>query len=452
MKAKHIAYLGLSLATAFATIGCESDGEETTGSWQAQSRDALSSAHLASIPPYNAAKLCLDAARELEAAGYDREAAVQYERARRFEPDIPKIAHRLAVLYDRTNQTTKALIEYGRALEAEPKNADLLNDIGYFYYSREQWAAAEEYLSRAVDIEANHTRAWTNLAMTYAQQQRYDEAIGAFERVVSTPAAHSNVGMIMAQQGKYSMAKQALNWALSQDPDLVQARTALKWIEMRERTATVPNAPMPEGEMYMPEHGPTPMDTHESHGGSVQSITNHAQPRKNAMFALAQPMRASDHQFVLAPPAPRAIPATWYAPPRLDRRLAAAPSYGNAKQSIPMVPMPKATEALASNPVQPNTQRLALPLTSYERQYIQPAVYRPAAQPAVNKTSTRSNVYLASNRPTFDRQSTLNDQPRIAAEAKAAATLPAIEAGDDITHHSAPSSVRRLTVLHHRGR
>src|SRR5690606_11352921 len=128
-------------------------------------------------------------------------------------------------------------------------------------------------------------------------------------RVVSSPAAHSNVGMIMAQQGKYSMAKQALNWALSQDPELVQARTALKWIEMRERTATVPGAPMPDGEMHMPEHGPTPMD--DTHGESVHSVTKRAQPRGNAEFALAQPMRASDYQFVLAPPAPRAIPAAW---------------------------------------------------------------------------------------------------------------------------------------------
>src|SRR5204862_6471941 len=64
------------------------------------------------LPPDQAALVCWNAAEEMRKAGLDREAIAQYEKVRDADPNRPRVAWRLAVLYDKQGDSARALAEY----------------------------------------------------------------------------------------------------------------------------------------------------------------------------------------------------------------------------------------------------------------------------------------------------------------------------------------------------
>lgn len=177
--------------------------------------------------PHDAAQVCRATAEQLEQNGRAAEAIDQYLRARRFDPDLEGIAHHLAVLYDRAGDHERALPEYRRAIQESPKNADLWNDYGYFEYEREDYAAAEKHLRRALELAPKHPRAAVNLGLTLAEQGKYDDAQVAFEKAVSPAAAQHNLGIILARHGKTVEAAELLHAAAAADPTLKPTQAVL---------------------------------------------------------------------------------------------------------------------------------------------------------------------------------------------------------------------------------
>jgi Tfp pilus assembly protein PilF len=178
----------------------------------------------------DAAALCLTLAHQVEQEGLEAEAARQYELARHYQPEVD-VAHRLAVLYDHLGSPALASAEYERAVEAHPNDADLLNDLGYSHYTHGQWAVAEQYLRRAVENNPQHQRAWSNLGMVLAQQGRTRESLEAFQHSVSPAEAQYNVGFLLAERGKTGEARAAYCEALRLQPDLAAAQLALAKLE-----------------------------------------------------------------------------------------------------------------------------------------------------------------------------------------------------------------------------
>ncbi len=183
------------------------------------------------LPPEQAAQLHLETARELEKVGREPEAIAQYELARQSDARLTQVSRRLAVLYDRQCETTKALAEYRLALHLTPKDADLLNDLGYCHYSRGDMAAAEKTLREALAIDGKHARAWTNLGLALGRQERYAESFEAFSHAVTPAEAHANVGVLMAQQGKTDEARQRLRQALELAPEMRTAQAVLSRLQ-----------------------------------------------------------------------------------------------------------------------------------------------------------------------------------------------------------------------------
>jgi Tfp pilus assembly protein PilF len=178
-----------------------------------------------------AAKVCLATAQTLEKKGQDKEALLEYERARKQNPHLVGVAWRLAVLYNRQGNVERARTEYQIALGEQPSDADLLNDIGYFCYEQRQNREAESYLRQALAINPNHKRAWVNLGKVLAQQDRYEESCEAFGQVVRPAQAAANVGILLAKEGKVAEARQVLHKALTLEPDLKAARLVLTQLE-----------------------------------------------------------------------------------------------------------------------------------------------------------------------------------------------------------------------------
>ena len=49
--------------------------------------------------------------------------------------------------------------------------------------------------------------------------------------MIGPAAAHSNVGVLMAKQGRYDQAKQAFHQALAPDPTLQQPKAFLAYLD-----------------------------------------------------------------------------------------------------------------------------------------------------------------------------------------------------------------------------
>ena len=56
--------------------------------------------------------------------------------------------------------------------------------------------------------------------MSLAEQKQHDEAFAAFERAAGTAAAHNNLGIILARQGRLDDARRELAEARRLDPTL----------------------------------------------------------------------------------------------------------------------------------------------------------------------------------------------------------------------------------------
>jgi Tfp pilus assembly protein PilF len=183
------------------------------------------------LPPAKAAELCWAAGEEMRKGGFEAEAVTQYEKVREHDPRWPRVAWRLALLYDRQGNGVKAAAEYQRALEAEPRNADLLNDYGYFSYQRGDLANAEARLRQALTLSPKHARVSVNLGLTLGKQGRFAEALACFQRTLPPAQAHCNVGVLLANQGRTAEARSYFQEAQRLDPALAQARTFLALLD-----------------------------------------------------------------------------------------------------------------------------------------------------------------------------------------------------------------------------
>jgi tetratricopeptide (TPR) repeat protein len=182
------------------------------------------------LAPAASAKVNLKVAEAMEKNGHPADAAFHYEKARQGDPSL-HVAARLARLYDRLGNESRALAEYQRALKEDSRDADVYASLGYFYYARGQWAEAEENLHHALSINPKHQRAWVNLGLTLGEQGQYDKSLDAFRKAVSEAEAHSNLAFVLTTQGKREEAKEEYRRALELDPNLAIARRALGKLE-----------------------------------------------------------------------------------------------------------------------------------------------------------------------------------------------------------------------------
>jgi Tfp pilus assembly protein PilF len=187
--------------------------------------------------------------------GHDTEAIAQYERARQYDPRARGVAHRLAILYDRTADLKRANAEFQLALKEEPRNPDLLNDVGYFCYNRGRWAEAEQYFRNAIAAKPDHAKAWNNLGLTLAQQERWQESLEAFGKVVSPSEAKSNLAFILTTRGKREEAKALYRQALADESDSKIARGALDRLENAGNKTTTEPKPLGYEVIPVPPRG-----------------------------------------------------------------------------------------------------------------------------------------------------------------------------------------------------
>ena len=225
--------ISLGLITS---IGCTNSGFlpwKCTSPDSAESGLATTGKSDGELPPKEAARACLVTAEQMQNGGQVQQAILLYEKARKNDPSLKSIAHRLAVLYDIQGDSQRSLSEYKLAVEAEPKNADVASDLGYYYFQRNNLGDAERELRRALEIDPKHAKALNNLGMVLAAEKHFNESFQVFSRAVGPAAAHSNLGVLLAKQGRNDEARKEFHQALAIDPTLKQPQAFLAYLDGR---------------------------------------------------------------------------------------------------------------------------------------------------------------------------------------------------------------------------
>lgn len=199
------------------------------------------------LPAVDAARACLKTAEELHSRGFETDAIKEYEHARRLDPTLTMIAAKLATLYARNGDDSRAIAEFEKAIAAQPNDPATLNDLGCFQSDREDWSAAEKSFHRALRQKPDHARSCVNLAVVYAKSGRVEESRIFFRRVLTPAQAEYNLGVIFAGLGRTAEAETSFKAALDLDPQLDQARDALDKLQNKRpaRSGTLGFNPTP---------------------------------------------------------------------------------------------------------------------------------------------------------------------------------------------------------------
>ncbi len=213
-------------------LGCHSALDDRPNMVASLNRDEPARAE-PELPLSQSAQACFVTAEDLAASGHDEEAIKLYDRARQYNPKLTQCSHRLALCYERSGKYAEALAEYQKALKSTPKDAALLNDFGYFYLQRGNLDEAEKALRASVASDAKCLPAWANLGLVLGFRERYGEAYEALAKAATPAEAHSNLGVILAQQEKFDAARAEFQQALTLNAELQQPRRLLAWLDQR---------------------------------------------------------------------------------------------------------------------------------------------------------------------------------------------------------------------------
>lgn len=186
---------------------------------------------LVELPDAEAAEACQRTGAELQAAGYLSKAIRLYERSLAKNPKQPGLYHQLAVLYDRTGNAYRSEEYYQKAIKHGNRSTDLLNDYGYFHLSHGRASEAEPWFRKAVASDADYRKATINLAHALALMGEDQESLELFTSIVGEAAAYSNLGAILAKQGRSEDARRALQKAQQLNPELEQPAALLAAIK-----------------------------------------------------------------------------------------------------------------------------------------------------------------------------------------------------------------------------
>jgi tetratricopeptide (TPR) repeat protein len=134
-------------------------------------------------------------------------------------------------LQNRSRKLPEALAVYTKAIAVDPAFSWPYHNIGRLYMSQDNDAEALTWLTRALSVNRNQLRAQFNQGVAAARLRRYDEALDAYNRVLSmdpTDAdAHACVGWLLLKSGRRDEGLRELQAAVRLEPALDEERRYL---------------------------------------------------------------------------------------------------------------------------------------------------------------------------------------------------------------------------------
>lgn len=132
----------------------------------------------------------------------------------------------LAELQTRQGRTELVEATLQKAVSLAPGDWLLNMQLGTHYLDSGKWVQAGEQFRHAVELVPDNPRAHNNLGLAYRGLDRLDAAAGAFRKALDlepTFIRFRNLGMVLAEAGKYPEAVQALGQSIEMRPQQYRA-------------------------------------------------------------------------------------------------------------------------------------------------------------------------------------------------------------------------------------
>jgi eukaryotic-like serine/threonine-protein kinase len=132
----------------------------------------------------------------------------------------------LAELQTRQGRTDLVEATLQKAVSLAPDDWLLTMQLGAHYLDNGKWALADEQFRHAVELVPDNPRAYNNLGLVYRGLDRLDDSAAAFRKALDlepTFIRFRNLGMVLAEAGKYSEATQALGRSIEMRPNQYRA-------------------------------------------------------------------------------------------------------------------------------------------------------------------------------------------------------------------------------------
>ena len=127
----------------------------------------------------------------------------------------------LAILYENQGRTELVEPTLKKAIALAPDDCGLVQQLGEHYLVPGKWAQAGEQYRHAADLTPDNSRALNNLGLAYRGLDRLEESAAAFQKAIDlepTFLRFRNLGMVLAEAGKYSDASRMLERAIAMRP------------------------------------------------------------------------------------------------------------------------------------------------------------------------------------------------------------------------------------------
>jgi Flp pilus assembly protein TadD len=166
--------------------------------------------------------------------------------ALRKDQDYAPAHSTLGMLLDTMGRHEEAERYHKRAIALAPKDPTYQNNLGFNYYLRGRYKDAIARYTAALDRDASMHRVHNNLAFAYGKLGRLDKADEHFKFGGPPAQASNNLAYLYEERGELEQAYTYYVLAVTQDPQLVPARTNL------ERICGRLGRPVPEVKVALP--------------------------------------------------------------------------------------------------------------------------------------------------------------------------------------------------------
>ena len=160
--------------------------------------------------------------------GYHQEAIAEFNKVLAIDPGHAEAYNRLGVCYDQIKKYQQAAASYHAAITLNPSLAHVYNNIGYSSVLQNKPNEAIDSYSRALQLNPDSKRIHNNLGVAYALDGQFAPALREFETGGDPALARYNLAQLCYQRGQYAEAREYYLEALSLNPFLELARTALE--------------------------------------------------------------------------------------------------------------------------------------------------------------------------------------------------------------------------------
>jgi serine/threonine protein kinase/Flp pilus assembly protein TadD len=132
----------------------------------------------------------------------------------------------LANLYESQGRAELVEPTLQKAVGLAPDDWGLVQQLGEHYLVGGKWAEAGEQYRHAADLTPDNPRAYNNLGLAYRGLDRLEESAAAFQKAIDlepTFLRFRNLGMVLAEAGKYSEASRMLERSIAMRPTQYRA-------------------------------------------------------------------------------------------------------------------------------------------------------------------------------------------------------------------------------------